>query len=320
MKYCFIINPASGKSATKEGLEQRILDAGVARGLDVSVFVTERAGDACDHVRDFWRANPDEDIRFYVCGGDGTLCEVVNGIMSLEDRSRVSFGVVPIGTGNDFVRNFTQKDRFFDIDAQLDATEIEIDVMKCNDLYSVNMINIGFDCQVVVKTDKYKRHKLVPSKMAYILGLLATIIKKPGTSVSVRKDSGEAVKKELLLTTFANGCFCGGGFKSNPNASLCDGSIDAIYIKNISRIKFITLVGQYKAGTHLDGSLEHIITTDKAQSYSLEFSEPTRICIDGELVVVDRADISCVRGALRALVPAGCEYSGLTAAEECAVL
>ena len=310
MKYCFIINPASGKKETKDGLSQKIEERAIARGLDVCVMTTEKAGDAKEYVISFYNSNKGEDIRFYVCGGDGSLCEAVNGVMQLEDRSRVSLGVIPVGTGNDFVRNFTNGEDFFDIDSQLDAKRMEIDVLRCNDFYAVNMINIGFDCQVVVKTDKFKKHRLVPSKMAYILGLLATIIRKPGTSVNVAKDGEAAEHRELLLTTFANGSFCGGGFKSNPNASLCDGSIDAIYIKDISRLKFISLVGQYKSGTHLDGSLDSIITTDKAQSYSLEFNAPTKICVDGELVVVDRADISCVRGALKVLIPSGCEYAG----------
>lgn len=309
MKYCFIINPASGKRATKEGLEKKILDAGAQREIDISVLTTCKRGDAQRYIENFCTQNPSEDIRFYVCGGDGTLCEAVNGIMKLPDRSRVSLGVIPVGTGNDFVRNFTEPDAFHDIDAQIDASHMDIDVMICNDFYSVNMINIGFDCQVVVKTQKYKKYKFVASKMAYIFGLVVTLIKKPGTKIRVAAETAEIKGKELLLTTFANGSFCGGGFKSNPMASLRDGMIDAMFIKNISRTRFLGLVGKYKKGTHLDGSLGDVIATEKAKEYRLEFDAPTQISVDGELYLVDKAKISCIPQAIRILIPRASVYA-----------
>ncbi len=309
MKYCFIINPASGKKETKEGLPKKITESAEKKGLDVCVMITQRAGDVQEYIVSFYNANKDEDIRFYVCGGDGTVCEAVNGIMRIEDRSRVSLGVVPVGTGNDFVRNFTNSQIFFDIDAQLDAETLNIDVLQCNDFYSVNMINIGFDCQVVVKTASIKRRRWVPSKLAYIFGLVVTLIKKPGADMCVGTDADELEDKSLLLTTFANGSFCGGGFHSNPEASLCDGKINALFVKNISRARFLGLVGYYKKGTHLLGKYSDIISSCKADEYHMTFDKPTEMSVDGEIVTVDKADIRCIKGALNVLIPKGCVYS-----------
>lgn len=309
MKYCFIINPASGKPETKVDLEYKIRAAASEKELDVTVLYTQKAGDATDLIIHFAKENEGEDIRFYACGGDGTLCEAVNGVMSISDRERISLGIVPVGTGNDFVRSFEKKELFGDIEAQLDARETVIDLMRCNDLYSVNMINIGFDCQVVVKTDVYKKKKFIPSKLAYICGLIVTLIKKPGVDMKLTADGEEKRDREFLLTTFAKGNFCGGGFNSNPDASLCDGKINALLVKNISRSRFLRLVGSYKSGTHLTEKNEKILYSQKASEYVLDFGKETNVCIDGEIKSAEKIRISCIPDALRILIPAGSAYT-----------
>ena len=116
-------------------------------------------GEDADGVDDIPDDVPEADI------GDGTFGEVVNGAVGV---SGVSVGVVPIGTGNDFVRNFSSGELFFDIDAQIDGQEERIDILKCNDKYAVNMINIGFDCEVVKKKEVFNKKPFMPSKLAYI--------------------------------------------------------------------------------------------------------------------------------------------------------
>lgn len=316
MKYCFIINPASGKDSTKQGLENRIMESAAKAEADVTVMYTTQVGDMQKYIREFSAKNAGEEIRFYACGGDGTVCEAVNGVMSAEGRERLSLGIIPVGTGNDFVRNFDGKENFFDADAQINATAMKIDLIKCNDFYAANMINIGFDCQVVVKTAEFKRRRFVPSKLAYIFGLVATLVKKPGVSMKVSKDGGEPEHKELLLTTFANGSFCGGGFYSNPNASLTSGALNSLFVNDVTRIKFISLVGDYKKGTHLCEKFAKIIVEDNAFEYFLEFASPTNISVDGEIVTLESLRISCEKQALNILVPKGAALRGQKAENE----
>ena len=307
MKYCFIINPASGKTDTKKGLEDKIRKASDEVGADVTVLYTQKSGDATDLVLSFYEQNKDEELRFFACGGDGTLCETVNGIMSIPCRDKISFGVVPVGTGNDFVRNFGGGEPFFDISAQLAAIPFEMDLIKYNDKYAVNMVNIGFDCQVVVRTHSFKAH--VPSKLAYICGLVATLIKKPGVCLRAVADGGESSEKELLLCTFANGQFCGGGFHSNPNATLNDGRINALFVKNVSRTRFIRLVGSYKSGTHLVPKNGDVLEESFASVYELDFDGQTNISVDGEIVSVESLRLECERNAIKFLVPKGAALS-----------
>lgn len=305
MKHCFLINLSSGKRESKKGLDEKIKECCEKNELEYFILNTESATDANLKIKEFSAKYPGEDIRFYACGGDGTLCVTVNAVMEIADRERISVGVIPVGTGNDFVRNFQPKELFMDIEAQIKAEPMKIDLIKCNDFYAVNMINIGFDCQVVCATTDFKRKKFIPSSLAYICGLVATLIKKPGVSMTVSEGGREYVKKDLLLTTFANGCFCGGGFHSNPHAELCDGNINALFVNDISRIKFVALVKYYKNGTHLNGGFEHILSENKEGTFDIRFSCPTNISVDGEVVKVSSIKLACERNAISFLVPCG---------------
>ena len=242
MKYCFIINPMAGKGKSVDGVCADIERVCSERGVEYEVFLSKCIGDTKTHVAK--RAAEGEEICFIAGGGDGTLCETTLAVMALPEdvRKNACVGVIPMGTGNDFASNFDNKEAFFDIAAQLDHTPYEVDLIRCNDLYSINMINVGFDSHVVCQKEKIGRKKWVPRKLSYIISLLITLIKKPGLCVDLVCDGKESVHMELLLTTFANGAFCGGGFNSNPYASLTDGKIDFISINNVGRIKFLTLV------------------------------------------------------------------------------
>ena len=306
MKYCFIVNPCAGKGSMVEKVLSDISSVCERLGADHSVLVSKNIDETRSFIYENARSS-DSEVVFIACGGDGTLCQTILLVMELSERERerISVGVVPMGTGNDFASNFTDKESFFDIEAQLGGSSYEIDLIRCNDLYSVNMVNIGFDSHVVCKKERLGRKKWMPSKLAYIAGLVITLVKKPGLKVELSRDGGEAEKHDLLLTTLANGAFCGGGFHSNPHATLIDGKIDCIAVKNISRIKFISLVGKYKNGTHLSGKFDDIIDHFKCRKADLVFSEKTPVSIDGELIYTSEIRLSIIDKALRFRLPKG---------------
>ena len=306
MKHIFIINPASGKEKNKEQLVEGISAACQRAEADFEIYFTTKPLDAVEYIRGVCLDNvSNEKICFYACGGDGTFCEVVNGVYTAENTENVCVGVMPIGTGNDFVKSFAPSDRFLDIDAQLCADETAIDVIDCNGFCAANMINIGFDSEVVVKTAQIKRSPLVPRKMAYIFGLVLTLAKKPTVKIKSISFGGAEAKEncEYLLTTFANGRFCGGGFNSNPFASLEDGKIDAMLINNMRRTKFLSLVGSYKAGTHICPKNELLLSNAKAEKIDIEFHSPTNVCIDGEIKPFDKITLSVKKKAIKLRVP-----------------
>ena len=164
MIFHFILNPKSGRSPQQKKMEQEIVEACVKRQLSYRIYYTTKPRDSIDYIRNILREYPGERHRFICAGGDGTINEIAN---SAPGNDLCEFGVLPSGSGNDFVRNFTNKKAFSEIDAQIDGEAHAYDLIKVNDEYCVNMVNIGFDCEVVCKTVSIKKSPLVPSKLAY---------------------------------------------------------------------------------------------------------------------------------------------------------
>ena len=310
MKYCFILNPAAGKGRAVSDLKQTIQSTCQEKGIQFEIYQTVGIGDASDYVKRTVALNPLETYHFFACGGDGTLCEVVNGVMALDSRDRVAVGLIPSGTGNDFVRNFTYGENFFDISAQIAAEEEPIDLLRCGDMYAINMINIGFDCEVVCKTAQLKKKKWIPSKFAYVAGLICTLVRKPCMKAAISKNGQAPEKKHYLLTTYANGSFCGGGFHSNPKGSLNDKMVDTLFVENMSRIRFLSIVKHYKNGTHLAPKFEKIIHNEKLSCLELSFDQDTNVSVDGEIITVRELRIETESQALRFLIPQGSKLIG----------
>lgn len=314
MRHIFLINPAAGGGKGTPALIEKIRTACEARGVDYHIHTTTAVGNATEAVREFCeQARADAPIRFYACGGDGTLAEVANG---MADCPHTELGLIPCGTGNDFVRNFTEKDRFFDLDAQLDGAAVDIDLIRANDSYCINMINIGFDCEVVCKKDEYNKKPHFPHKLAYIAGVATTFFKMPGIRARVRIDGGAEQPLNLQLTTMANGECCGGGFHSNPNAALQDGMIDVLQIDPVSRLTFLRLIGSYKAGTHLDGDKNaKILKSFKATTLEIRFDHEQNVCLDGEVTKLRTLSLEVFPRAMRFSLPAGTALRRPTEAE-----
>lgn len=297
MIFHFILNPHSGKRKKIGAMEASIKNACRKRNLDYHIYYTTCPGDATEYVRSMVRSSKEKQ-RFICIGGDGTINEIVNSAPCIP---HVEFGVIPHGSGNDFVRNFGDTEIFHDIEAQIDGESVSLDLIKCNEHYCVNMVNIGFDCEVVKAADKFK--KLSP-KLSYILGIVAVLFKRIGTKMKLIFDDGEVRNGELTLTAIANGKFCGGGFMAAPTAELDDGMLDMCIIKRVSRLRFLSLVGCYKKGRHLENKkAQRYITLKRVSHLRMEFEKPLPICIDGEIKGAKNVEFTLVRNAFNFVIP-----------------
>ena len=303
MIFHFILNPKSGRSPKQRKMEQEIKEACKKRQLNYHIYYTTGVGDATEYVRSMIRISQEKQ-RFICVGGDGTINEIAN---SAPCTPGVEFGVIPNGSGNDFVRNFSNVKLFTSIEAQLDGEAIPLDLIKCNEHYCVNMVNIGFDCSVVKEAEKLKRHKFVTPGLSYIFGVVVVLFKKFGTKMRIIFDDGEVIEKEFTLTAIGNGKFCGGGFEAAPKALLNDGLLDVCAINKISRLTFISLVGSYKNGTYLENAnAMKYIRHRRVPHFRMEFDTPIPICIDGEIKGAKNVDFEVVRNAFNFVVPKGC--------------
>ena len=304
MKHIYVINPAAGKSDATAALSEKIRSSYVGEGApSLDIYQTTGVGDATRFVKEYCSSHPEEDVHFYACGGDGTFSEVAGGAVGF---ARAAVGLIPVGTGNDFMRGFEGSDRFMDIDAQRDGEVLELDMIRCNDYYGVNLLNTGFDCEVVVKTSEIKRKKWVPHGMAYGLGVAIELIRKPGVTVELSVDGGEVQKRKLLLCAIGNGARYGGGFTPLPFASVSDGQLDFCFVENVSRLKFISLVGTYKKGTHVIPKNANILEYGRCRRVHMSFEQTQNVCLDGEVRKMKECDVEVVPKGLRFVLPKGC--------------
>ena len=280
-----ILNPMAGKGMAKK-LMKTIKD-------DECAYMS-KTPESC---AEFMEATCREEPRtcFTVYGGDGTVYRAVNAIMGSGYNSEASLKVVPVGSGNDFVKTFEGK-----------KGQCQIDVMKFNGKYAVNVINMGFDCGVVQRTLKLKKKPLITGKMAYVYGVIGELInKKPLTlSIEMTLESGEVEKYEgeYLLCAVANAQWYGGGFKVAPLADVSDGLLDVVLVKSVSRRTFIGLVGNYKKGTLVDEKgtpiekARDILVYKKCKEIKIQGCGV--FCADGEIFEEDHVEISLLPKAL----------------------
>ncbi|MBR2465766.1 MAG: diacylglycerol kinase family lipid kinase [Clostridia bacterium] len=297
MIYHFILNPNSGKRKEQKAMEDTIKSACRKRRLDYHIYYTTCPGDATEYVRSMVNSFKDRQ-RFICVGGDGTINEIVN---SAPCNPRVEFGVIPRGSGNDFVKNFGDIDKFYDINAQLDGTPVSLDLIKCNEHYCANMINIGFDCAVAKEAQKLK---FISPRFSYILGVVKVFFRRIGTQMKLTFDDGTVIANNLTLTAIGNGKFCGGGFMAAPQADLEDGLFDVCVIKKVSRSRLLSLIGIYKKGQHVGNpKAEKYITYRRCSHLKMEFNAPVPICIDGEIKGAKTVDLTVIRNAFNFVIP-----------------
>ena len=312
MRIIFVINPKAGKGKGIDKLVEKIRSTSEKTGIKASTYMTKAVGDAEAFADLIGKetASSGEEVRLIACGGDGTLNEVLNGAIRYDN---LTVGVMPIGTGNDFCRNFPDEGDFLDVEAQLKGKVVKCDAIRYSGLlagkeqtrYCANMFNIGFDCNVVDLTAKLKTYPMIKGSFAYLLGVAVTYIKKKGAKLRVELDGKVIEDGPLLLTAIANGGFCGGGVHSSPYASVNDGIMDVNVIFNVSRLDFLKKFPHYAKGTHMElpdiNQILYAGTCRKARITPLDGT--MRLCTDGEIVDAGAIDFEVVPEAFNLLVP-----------------
>ncbi len=267
-----IINPKAGK-----GLAEKFVKEGE------KVVYTTCVGDAERIAYEI--CNENENAHLVVYGGDGTINEAVNGIMRSKYADSATLSAYPAGTGNDFLRVEKEK-------------TVVCDLGKYNDRYFINMLNIGFDCDVVIKTQKMKKKPFISGSMAYILSVFERFFEKFGQkmSISVTDENGNihSFDDEYLLCLVANGTHYGGGFNSSPESVVSDGVLELFLVEKISRFKFISLIGKYKKGTHIKNGkvidqFADVAKYIKCKSVTIKGME--YYCVDGEIEYLNDKNI-----------------------------
>ena len=285
-KIMHILNPLAGKgqaSKIKENLESNNY-----------VYMSDSADEAADFIKKACVENPE--TCFTVYGGDGTVFKAVNALMESGYNDLASLKIVPIGSGNDFVHTFEGK-----------SGEFTVDVMKFNGRYAANVINMGFDCEVVRRAISIKKVPIIPNKFAYYFGVAGELFsKKPfDATINLTYPDGttEEIKEKVLLAAVANCRYYGGGFEAAPAAKPDDGLLDVVIINDVSIPTFVSLVGNYKNGTHVDRETGEVIEKFKKfliykKCVAVKIEGCKSVCADGEIFEESSVDIEVIPKAI----------------------
>ncbi len=297
MKHLFIFNPrALPEGKTRDNLLAKIEEK--CSGLDYEIYFSVSGKDAEDKARASCLEN--DEICIYAGGGDGTIRQMAQAIYGFDNAI---LSTIPLGTGNDFVRNFGGRDAFMKLEHITDGQVHQIDLIKANDYICINVLNIGFDESVVTRVDKL-RGPFMNHSLAYTLGVVFEFFKFPKEQLCITYPDGSQFTDPFVLTYVANGKYYGGGFCAASEAVLDDGLADIMTIYPLPRTSFLRLIGDYKKGTLLGKEkYRHMYRFHKGNNIRMEKDTPFRVSMDGEIFSVDALDIQVLHKAIRFKAP-----------------
>jgi len=302
VKHVFIINPAAGKSDSRQKIYDMAEHLRQEHGQEVECILTRRQGHAIEKARELCQSG--EELRFYACGGDGTANEVANGIIGYDNAAMT---VIPIGTGNDFLKNFGDKaELFHDAENLWDSPVQEMDAIDVNGRIALTIACSGIDARVAADVHKYSESPLLDGKSSYVYALMMNFIFKGITSRWTVELDGVAQEGEFALVAVCNGRYYGGGFMPMAEAKMDDGVLNTLVIKGVNRVTFAKLVVPYSKGKYYTlGDVAQGSTPGEIHIHSEKNDIVT--CLDGECITNSDVTIRLCEKKLRFFGPAGCD-------------
>ncbi|HYN86299.1 MAG TPA: diacylglycerol kinase family protein [Pyrinomonadaceae bacterium] len=310
-----ILNPVSGTDAAPDYLQainERLREA--FGRLDITMTVAP--GDATRLAEEAARAGCE---RLFVAGGDGTLNEALNGVARVEGAlERVVFGLIPLGTGNDFAQALGLPE---DVDEAVrilvEGREVRADVGALGGRHFVNVSAGGFIAEVSDAVNP--QLKTVAGKLAYLIGGAQVLLDfEPVRALmrvgGVRAAGGEsrwAHERELGVQMFAvcNSRMVGGGRLIAPHALIDDGLLDVCIVEEMPTLEFLSLLSSVPAGDHIE---DERVSYFRARELDIEFERAVKVNTDGEVLEADRCTYTTRARAARFLAGAAPYASGGT--------
>ena len=294
MDHLFIVNPAAGKGNTLK-IVPEIENLMKKLSLPYKIEITQAPGHASEIAEQYIMAN--KTIRIYSVGGDGTMNEILQPMVG----TGASLGVIPAGTGNDFIKSFGMiKDPVKLLPFIVHSDPVPVDVCRFNDRYFLNIASVGFDADVVAMTGHLKRLPLIKGKVAYIGGILLAVIGLKKIESEFIIDGDELHTKTMLLSAFANGRYYGGGMMPAPSAVPDDGLIDFCIINDINRLKLLRFLPRFLKGTHTQMKE---VSIRRCRSIEMKSPKPVHVNMDGELFRLSEVKIEILEKSLNFIKP-----------------
>lgn len=283
MKTMVILNPAADRGHAAELAAP--IQAKLRAATTFDWVETNGPAHAIELAEDAARAGYETIV---AAGGDGTVHEVVNGILraSADEGTSARLGLIPIGSGNDFAwmtgallndpqqaaqRVTTGQTR------RVDAGWVRDERGDAQRRYFANGVGIGFDAVVAIESRKLKRLR---GFMIYAVAVLQTMRFYYRAIQTALDNDGHKIELPLLMASIANGRRYGGGFYVCPQASIDDGHFDVCLVPQVSRAAMLALIPRFMRGTHVT---DRRVTMRRASRVSLQCETPIAIHADGEI-------------------------------------
>jgi lipid kinase YegS len=284
----------NGKAASNDALETAIARQR-AIGHTIEVRVTSGKGDARRFVAEAGKVDV-----LIAAGGDGTLNEVVHGLMDLSTVARPVLGVVPLGTANDFATGCRiPRDTEAALALCMEGEGVPVDVGKANEHWFLNAASIGFGAEVTATT---------PPELKRLLGHAAYTVMGAILATNVRHYQGRLtspdreIKGPGPMAIVGNGRQTGGGIQVAPRARIDDGLLDVLAVRDIPAIALLTAARELQELSP-DGDYISYWQTPWAEVYT---EEAIPVNLDGEPVRFSSVRYEAVARAIRLIVPPNC--------------
>lgn len=269
-KLLFIINPIAGGGKAK-GLKCLIEEGMKSNKLGYDIIFTSRPKEATEITE------KNKHRTVIAVGGDGTVNEVARGLMK---RGYGVLGIIPGGTGNDMSKSLNiPNDPTEALNIVIKGQVKNMDIGSINGHKFLNIASVGFDAEVVKNTDKIKEK--LKGKIAYILGVLVTLLGFRKKKVIIKIDDKDYSRK-LVLLAVGNGNYYGGGMKILPAADLSDGYLHLCLVRNANNLILLTLFPTIFKGSHV--KLKKYVEMFTAKEIRILSNENMDFNFDGEII------------------------------------
>jgi diacylglycerol kinase (ATP) len=293
-RFFAIVNPAAGG-----GRSVKLAGPAIARlrekGMQVDVIASTGPGHAVELAREAY----DQGYRhFLAVGGDGTAHEILNGIFTgRKVTKRISLGLLPLGTGNSFLRDFTKLGAESSMQALSEGRTRPVDLIRLThatgEIYSFNLLSIGFTADVAALTNRVFKPL---GHFGYLLGVFVRLTQLRRRSFALRCDDDKTWdERRCLFLTFNNSKFTGGTMLIAPHADPSDGLIEFVRWGPISRLGLLRTLPKLYDGTHI----EHPLASRRAVRH-VEFNvaDPIDVMIDGEVATLEVRSLDILPAAV----------------------
>jgi diacylglycerol kinase (ATP) len=293
-----VVNPAAGGGRCRK-LVGPALDRLRAGGISVEVAETRGPGHASQIARDAYAQGRSH---FVAVGGDGTSYEIVNGLFpQAASGPRPTLGFLPLGTGNSFLREFTNRGVEHAIEALLARRSQPCDVLRMRHaggvIHYINLLSMGFAADVA--TLRARRFRAW-GELGYQASIFISLTRMRRRPFPLRvNEQGEFDRRPCLFLSFNNSKFTGGTMMIAPKAEVNDGLIEYVRWGPIGRIELVRKLPTLYDGSHINDALAE---RHAARRIDFELEAPADVMVDGEVMSIQCQTLDVLPSALNVVV------------------